>query len=119
ERSLLRDDRKEVAVQHLHHLLYELDAHAGIAEREHVRTKEEHGPRLLLAERRPDGDRVGTEDARLKLRDLLGRDVNLREAPEAGGDAVDGFVRRDDALDDRAGGAHALHSSRGELHGLA
>ena len=109
----------DVLVEHLDHQIDQGRTHARVAEREDVRTQQEHRARLLSRERATHGGRVRAHDAVLQLGRLRGIDPYVGERSESRRDAVDRGARIDRALDDRPGGHHALPRAAGERNGGA
>ena len=116
ERSLLRDRRDHVAVQHLDHAIDHDLPHAGMAEREDVCAEQQHRARLLPRQRRSDGGRVRGHDAVLERGGLLGRDRDVRERAEAGRHAVHPTAVGDGPLHHRARGADPFAGGARERH---
>ena len=81
---------------------------AGVAERERVRTEEEHRPHHLARERAPDSRRVGGEEVLLEADRVIRGDGGRGQVTEAGRDPVDDLAAGDEALDDVASLLHPL-----------
>ena len=110
-------DGDHVCVQHLHHQVHELGAHARVTEREDVRAEEQHRARLRAGQRAPDRGRVRTDDPVLQVRCLRGIDPHVGECAEPGGDPVDDVAGRDRILDHSTrGGDRVSRGAEGNAH---
>ena len=108
-RALRGDDRVHAPVEHRDQSLERLEANSRETFREDVRAQQHERPGVAGLERRPDARRVRAHEIDLQLEQLRGRNVDVGEVAEAGGDAVDDVA----ALDGRV-----HHSARGP-HGVA
>ena len=103
QRPLLRHRGDQLAIQHLDHAIDDQRPHAGVPERQDVRSEQEHRSGLLAGQWASHGRRVRPHDAQLE-RGGLGRiDPHVGQGAEPGGDPVHRFAGRDDALDHRPG----------------
>ena len=87
-----------------------LGAHAGVAEREHLRAQQHHAAHLGSGSGAPTPRGVRAHEVALQLADVVGGDAHLGEGAEAGVDAVDRRRRVAavlDAVDDPTGGVDA------------
>ena len=100
ERALLGHRGDHVAVQHLDHPLDQLDAHARVPEREHVRAQQQHRARLRAATR--SGPTAVACDVTMPCCNAEASarvDPRVGERAEAGRDAVHRGAGGDGALD--------------------
>ena len=105
-----------LVVEHADQQLHHLGAHAGQANRQGVGAQQQHGPHHLGGERLAHAGGVRPHQVALQLGGLGGLDPDVRQVPEAGGDAVGGASVGDQLLDHRPRGAHPLHRRRVQLH---
>ena len=119
ERSLLGDHRVHLTVQEIDQPIDHQRTHARVPERQAVGPEQQHGPDLPLGQRRTDAHGVRAKELVLEISDLVGLQPDVRQAPQPGGDAVDGLAGFRLLFDDAAGALHALAGPGRELDGLA
>ena len=108
DRALRRNHRVHSGVEHRAERFDGLRADAAEAFGQRIGAQQHHRARFRFAQRRADAASVRAHEIHLKLAHLFGRDAHRRELAEAGVDAVGGFARGDDAIDDRARSLHAF-----------
>ena len=112
--TLRRNYRMNFGVQHRAKDFDGFGADAAESFGERVGAEKHHRAGFGFAERRADSASVGAHEIDLELADLFGGDADGSELAEAGVDAVRGFAAGGDAIDDGAGGFHALDGVRSE-----
>ena len=71
----------------------------------------------MLRQERPNGSGVGADEIHLQCRQFVGRNCNVRQLPESGGDPIDDRVARHDVGDDPQRCQHARPGSVGQRDG--
>src|SRR6185437_3906826 len=113
------DDRHHAGREQFEQQPHRLDADAGRALGERVRPQERRRPHHLVREGVADAAGVAAQEVQLQLGGLLGRDLHVDKAAEAGVHAVGGRALGDDAVDERPRGGELLERLRAEHGGLA
>ena len=92
DRTLLRDQRDDAAIQHRHEQLDHFQPNPAEPERENVRPEQHHRAHFRLTERPADAAGMAADEIHLQLLAFLGRNMDVGELPESGADAVDHFA---------------------------
>jgi len=110
-RALAGDVGDHPPVQHRHEQVDDLRPRARAAHGDRLRAERDHASHGVVGQQRADAARVAADEVVLERPDLVGADARLREGAEARVHAVHiGRLvpRVRQAVDDRAGGGHAL-----------
>src|SRR5438552_9788521 len=90
-------------IDHVAEEVDDLCPHTRSSGREGVRSKQKDGPYDILRKRRPDADRVASQEIALERAELVMRHAHGREVAETGVDAVNRVVSSSDLRDDFRG----------------
>ena len=115
QRALLGDDGGDALVQHLDHHLDQERTHAGHAHAQSVGTQQQHAAGNLRHIGIAHGGAVADNQVGGQLVGHLGRNSDLLEVAETGGDAVSHALLGGDLLGQGAGLLHGLQSGVGQL----
>ena len=113
---LLRNDRNDVAMQHLEEQLQGALADARISPGEHVGAQKHERPHLGQRQRRAGARRVREDQVALQLAQIAFGNRHFGQRAESGVDAVGRRVALGDALHQRPGRPHPLPGGGGDLH---
>ena len=100
---LLRHDRPQIGVEHRAEQFRQYRARAGKSFGENIRAKQHHRAHLSPRQRSPDSNGMAAHKVDLQRRKFVGRDRDVAQFAEAGGDAVHDIISGDDVVDDFAG----------------
>ncbi len=106
ERAVLADHGHDVVVEQRELQVDHLGSSAGVRHGEAAGAQQLESPHHLWFDRVAHARRVRAHERRLQLGRPLGRDHRPGERAETGGDAVDGVITCDEAVDERCRATH-------------